>query len=1077
MAGTTRQDGRLVLDAKCLKQLRKRLGLSQEALAQRCFEQRLCVSIASIKRAESGKPVLYRTARHLATVHGTEVERLAACTVASPSTPSSDVATLPDDDESRTVIRLSVWAEAFPDGVATTIANLIDQFGGTPQPGDGRCLEASFGLPRAYRSDALRCLQCAIAVAQRVAAAGIRRGRLCCDTRQWPASRASATDGDALPPATDTELPSIWVERGLAVQLGERFAFSDAASRDWWRFLYPRDAQQVSHFDLIGRHLEISQLKAVLETTRDYQVGHVLYVRGVAGIGKTRLVDEFTDMAQQLDADRHGAAVLDFGSRSNEGPLAQLVRSLLALPDAPDAAERQLQEQLRRLRLAGDHAMLFRPLLGLSQPTADERLFAAMTHETRLSRQGEALRKLIRRRSIERLQVLVIEDLHWADDTLFALLATLLQEVRDAPVIWMLTSRLEQDPLDTRLRPRLADLPLTLIDLAPLRQPETEALAACVSNADPAFVAQCVTRAQGNPLFLTQLLLFRKGGDLPASLKHLVQTKLDQLATVDRQALRAAATIGQRFGLEELQALLPSRDYRPSLPQRHYLVRELPDGSYLFVHDLIMQGIYEAIPREQRDRMHLRLAQHYAGRDPTLRARHLHKARALAAPGAFLEAIESQLRQHLHAPALGLVQQCQAIDYAPRDDYRLAMLQARISSAMGLTQEAHTHFVRAQELAADDDAWVDASIGLARTLNLLDELDAEAHLLDRVLAVAEPREAHAALADIHYLRGNIHFPRGDFAGCRACQELALAEARTCGLATTEIQALSGLGDTHYAQGHMLSAHRVFERCVRLCREHGHADLEASNLFMLGTARIYTNATQAALEDTLAATELGERVGNRRAEIVARLTASWILLSQGNPQPALAHVETGLALARGMGAGRFEAFLLESEARLRLVGGEPELARNLIRTAWRMVERHRLEHFIGPWVLGTLALLEEDGEARRGALDKGMALLERGCVGHNAYRFLVAAAETCLLHGEAAAARRYAGQLRAFVADEPCAWAGHHIELIERHAAWLDDGSEAAHCRLLEHWRRGVDQGLTLVMPRLALRDYPGASPG
>eukprot|EP01031_Cornospumella_fuschlensis_P003661 gene3661-4572_t len=68
------QDGRVLLDATLLKRLRKTRGLSQEALADLCFQQQLCVSIASIKRAETGKIVLYRTARHLAQVFGVTLE-------------------------------------------------------------------------------------------------------------------------------------------------------------------------------------------------------------------------------------------------------------------------------------------------------------------------------------------------------------------------------------------------------------------------------------------------------------------------------------------------------------------------------------------------------------------------------------------------------------------------------------------------------------------------------------------------------------------------------------------------------------------------------------------------------------------------------------------------------------------------------------------------------------------------------------------------------------------------------------------------------------------------------------------
>lgn len=72
------RDGRIVLGTRKLKELRRQQGLSQAALAHLCLERRLCLSIASIKRAEAGRPVLYRTARHLAEVHGVKLEELLA---------------------------------------------------------------------------------------------------------------------------------------------------------------------------------------------------------------------------------------------------------------------------------------------------------------------------------------------------------------------------------------------------------------------------------------------------------------------------------------------------------------------------------------------------------------------------------------------------------------------------------------------------------------------------------------------------------------------------------------------------------------------------------------------------------------------------------------------------------------------------------------------------------------------------------------------------------------------------------------------------------------------------------------
>lgn len=70
------KDGRLPLNGDLLKQLRKQKGLSQERLAEQCAESRLYVSLSSIKRAESGNSILYRTAKELATFYSVEVEDL-----------------------------------------------------------------------------------------------------------------------------------------------------------------------------------------------------------------------------------------------------------------------------------------------------------------------------------------------------------------------------------------------------------------------------------------------------------------------------------------------------------------------------------------------------------------------------------------------------------------------------------------------------------------------------------------------------------------------------------------------------------------------------------------------------------------------------------------------------------------------------------------------------------------------------------------------------------------------------------------------------------------------------------------
>lgn len=1047
------QDGRLRLDRERLKQHRKRLGLSQEALAEYCFDRRLCVSIASIKRAESGKAVLYRTARHLAEIYEVEVETLSVDAEEAAAVSAADVEEM---ESARVLIQLHALAAD-----ESALASWVDHFGGSLAQGG----TALFGLPRAYRSDAQRGLLCAATLVEQGVAQAVYL-----KAGHWPADAA---------PEIAVGQSGVWVERGVAVQLVECFVFDDQGG-DWLRYLHARDEAQDSRFELVGRRVQLGQLQGILESTQAYQAGHLIYIRGVAGIGKTRLSAEFAEMAA-AHADHHQAEVLDFGTRADEGPLMQLTRSLLQASGEAQAEtidEAHLLVRLAALRLPEDHALLLRPLLGLAQPEEAQRLYAAMTPATRSQRLIAALRDILLARSIHRPQLLVVEDLHWADEALLTTLTGLLQETSEAPVIWLFTSRLEQDPLETRLRPQLPELPLTLIELPPLRAQEAEALVASFGTVPAEHAARCVSQAQGNPLFLTQLLLFHPHRSLPASLANLVQTKLDQLTDLDRRAMCIAAVMGQRFSLASLQEVLGQADYRPELPQRYSLVRPLEEGSYRFVHDLILQGIYEGIPKIQRDRLHLRLAALYGEAEPGLRARHLHRARSLEAPNAFLQAVVAEMARYRYEEALALLKDCRSIDYAPKDEYRLMLLQGQVAMASGQVQAAREHFEAARSFAREECQRITADLWLARVLNMLDALEAEEAILDGLLPLAEALKDPLPLAEALYLKGNLYFPRGDFATSRAYHTRALEQARRGGGIRTEIQALSGLGDAHYAEGQMLSTLELFDHCVMLCRTHGHADLEASNLFMLGTARIYSNQTEAALADCFDAAELGKRVGNRRAEVVARLTAGWILLSQGDPQAADEQVAQALEVARGLGSWRFEAFLLESRARVELITGKVTEARASIERAWQLVEQHRMQAFIGPWVLGTRALLEEEPAARLATLEQGEALLDAGCVGHNGYRFLIAAAEVSLLDRRPSAARHYARRLTQLMAAEPCAWGEHHRALIEAHADWLDwldngaesekEGGETSALQVLRAcWHRCEAAGLRMTLPCLA----------
>lgn len=1076
-------DGRVSLDGGQLKQLRARAGLSQEALAERCLEQRLCVSIASIKRAETGKTVLYRTARHLASVYEVPVERLwkkpqAEAAHAPAPAPAAPSAAPVAGDENRTVIALQVRLRPPADaGLVAGVEQLVQQFGGRVEAASPLALTAVFGVPRAYRSDSTRSLQCALQAACLLDRSGaeltVRMGEWSGGAFRLASEEAPPTDA-----AAENGLAPIQVQGDIAAALAEGFEFAPAARRAPWRQLVGwRPPEQGVLSPLVGRYAEVLQFKAIVETTAEYQGGHVVHLRGVAGIGKSRLMAEFRDMARQARFEVHQATVLDFGVEAGGGALGQLTASLLRISLAAAEEEESLAQAFARAGLAPEQQMGLRALLG--QPPLPEQaaIYGAMTHATRQERCADALALLLQRAAILNPVAVLVEDVHWGDADLFAILAGMLARTEFAPVVWVLSSRPENDPLEQLVRQRDAEQPVTVLGLAPLRRTEAEALALQFDRAAPEYRAQCVERARGNALFLTQMLLSSQDRVVPDSLKHLVQGQLDRLAPPDRRALRAAAAIGQRFSLALLRELLANPGYQLDAAVAAHLVRPVEAGSYLFVHDLVMQCIHEAMAQPQRDALHQALGRLYRDRDLSLGARHLHRARDAQAPATLLAAAREKVASYHYEAALELVELARGITYAPIDAHALALLGAEAALKTGRTQQARQGFEEALSLATTPPARLDAVLGLARTLNLLEELEAEGQLLEAALPVARAAGAEAALAQLLYLQGNMYFPRGDFATSRQHHAQALVHARSCGDRRTQAQALSGLGDSYYAEGRMQQAHAVFDDCLALCRADGFADVEASNRFMLATTAIYLGRGELALADALAAADLGLRVGNRRAEIVSRLTASWVLAAFGRAGEARAQVAQALEVVHTLQAARFEPFLLEALARAALVEGHTDEAREHVTRAWALVQERKLERFIGPWVLGTLALVSQEKTQERAqeeALARGSALLAAGCVAHNGYRFLVAAAECALLRQRMDQALEFAQRLEQFVQAEPCAWSEHHAALVRGVVAWAAAPDEAQHRRVAAQLAAGRQSGFAFTMPLLQ-RSLGGAA--
>jgi tetratricopeptide (TPR) repeat protein len=341
-------------------------------------------------------------------------------------------------------------------------------------------------------------------------------------------------------------------------------------------------------------------------------------------------------------------------------------------------------------------------------------------------------------------------------------------------------------------------------------------------------------------------------------------------------------------------------------------------------------------------------------------------------------------------------------------------------------------------------------------MRVQDQFDEAFGVLDQAESAARRLGLMSALARAHYLRGSLYFPLGNIEACFREHEQALQNAQKVGSAELEARALSGLGDASSMRTRIKTAHEYFDRCIELARAHGFGRLEVANRHMRGIMRYYQNDLRGAIDDTLAGAAAAARVGQQRAEMVARAASGYILPDLGELEHAKQQCELALALARRLGARRFEASTLRHLARVIACVGQRADAITLLERAYAISCESGVT-FSGPWVLGALAMITNDPDMRRCALKEGEKILARGCVFHNYFWFYRDAIEVSLRTEDWDAVERYASALEQFTHAEPVPWASFFVARGRALAAYARRKPDRATQQALRRLRDEADR--------------------
>jgi class 3 adenylate cyclase/tetratricopeptide (TPR) repeat protein len=779
-----------------------------------------------------------------------------------------------------------------------------------------------------------------------------------------------------------------------------------------------------SRLPFVGRQALLAQFDGILSGCQQSGAGQAILLRGEAGIGKTRLVEELTTAAGRREFRCCKGLILDFGVGKGQDAIAMLVRGLLEAP--ADAGEDFLDKAAGNGLVDEDDRIFLNDLLGLRQPDELRVTYDAMDGEARQAGKRNAVSRIVRAASTRGPVLLEIENVHWAGKGMLGHLSGIAAAIQNCPSILVMTSRIEGDPIDQRWRAE-ARTPLVTIDLEPLRADEALSLAGTLFDSSDRFALNCVERANGNPLFLEQLLRNAeesKDDSVPDSIQSLVMARLDRLEPEDKRALQAASILGERFGLDVLRTLLGSPSYKCDALMEHALLRPEGDG-FLFAHALIRESVGASLLKTTRRELHERAADWYEDHDAVLFAEHLDRAADVRAPRAYLEAARAEAGEYRFDRVLELVDRGLELAVENTDRFALICQRGDYLRDLGAVEESIVAFRQATELAEDDTGKSSALIGLASGMRLTDRYDEALAALEDAESAATRQKLDLVLARIHHLRGNLYFPLGRIEDCRTQHELALDFARRAGSAEFEASALGGLGDAAYGSGKMRSATDHFARCLEICREHGLGRVEVANHHMLGWSRIFLNELEPALENSLKTVEAAVRLGQLRAEIMGRGCAASVMLDLGRHDEAIQQLEFSLNIIRRLGARRFEAQNMCFRARALMATGKHAQALPLLKQALS-IAKETGSGFVAPFALGCLARASDNEDERKAAIEEAEAMLAAGAVGHNYFWFYREAMQGALGRGEWEDARRFADALEDYTSGEPLPWSNFFI---------------------------------------------------
>jgi DNA-binding CsgD family transcriptional regulator/tetratricopeptide (TPR) repeat protein len=604
--------------------------------------------------------------------------------------------------------------------------------------------------------------------------------------------------------------------------------------------------------------------------------GRVVFVTGEPGIGKTALVTRFL---QDLE---DGARVL-YGTCDD----LSIPRPLGPLRDLAGYVSAPLEEAVS----------------GGAAPHEVQRLLIA---ELELPPQPT---------------VLVLEDLHWADDATLDSITVLGRRIGSLPALLVLTFRGGEAPPGHRLRAAVGAMRAedsAFLELAPLTEGAVASLAG--DAAREVYVASA-----GNPFYVNELLYSRPSAGLPASVANAVLGRASRLDGPSRDLVDLVSVVPNRVRTSVLDAVLPGWPAAAEEPERQQLL-EVDPRYVRFRHELARNAIRSSIPTALRRSLHAEILEALLaeGADPTDIVHHAEAAGA-----------EDVVADH-------------------------ALVAARRAAALDSNREAFSHYRRAahffDRLPVRDQAA--ALEELAAAAYAVSRLEDAFSAIERAIAIYWEVGDEAAVGRCTLALSRFHWYAGDGDAARRTALEAVGILEILGESVELARAYSGLSQLAMLAEDCERALDWGREALALAIRLGDERARAHALINIGSARTqidYRDATT-----LLEAHAIADAAEDRHEAVRALLNLGYALMCWVRPEEALRHTEQGLAYAQEHEVHTLASYAVTMIAWMRLRRGEWEAAEH---SARGQIERgDTVAQLLANTVLTELAVRRGDPDA-------------------------------------------------------------------------------------------------------------------